>query len=237
MTSCGVWIRDFGGFLGIHSVPAVFGIPFSILVIILIDNAINLIDGMDGLSATICMIAALLFALTFRILSSPVHAIAAAATLGVLIPFWYFNVLGTNEKKTKTFMGDTGSQTLGFLLGYLIITLTNLPCGQPSDVLLVIGFSTVALPVMDLLRVFGERLALGNSPFKPDARHIHHKLLRLGLNESYALATLAVLDIVIVAANVCLAGKWDIHLLLGADLVFWILLNAGLSLGLKRLAR
>ena len=99
----GVYINNLYGILGIHAVPLWLGYPLTILIVVFIINAINLIDGIDGLASGLCSVACLFYGLTFFMLHQHVYAILAFATLGVLVPFFYYNVFGNAEHGRKIF--------------------------------------------------------------------------------------------------------------------------------------
>ena len=88
-----------------------------------ITNAINLIDGIDGLASGLCSIALSVLSVIFFIRMQYVYALLAICTLGVLMPFWCYNVFGNANRGHKLFMGDAGSLTLGYVIGFLIIHL------------------------------------------------------------------------------------------------------------------
>ena len=109
------------GLFGIHELSAYVGIPFTVLTVVFITNAINLIDGIDGLASGLSSVALLVF--TFLFISKGLwsYAMLSAGTFGVLVPFFYYNVFGSVERARKIFMGDTGSLTLGYTLSFLAI--------------------------------------------------------------------------------------------------------------------
>lgn len=111
--------------------PLWLGYPLTILIVVFIINAINLIDGIDGLASGLCSIACLFYGLTFFMLHQYVYAMLAFATLGVLVPFFYYNVFGNAKHGRKIFMGDTGSLTIGMMLCFLSLKLTM--CGLDDN--------------------------------------------------------------------------------------------------------
>ncbi len=234
---CGVWLRDLGGILGIHEIPPIVGIPLSIVLIVLVINALNLIDGIDGLAGFLCLIAMAAMFTWYYSIGLRTYLLLSAATGGVLIPFLYHNIWGTNEKQNKTFMGDTGSQILGFIISFLVMFLVSLPLKGGTTTCLVDGFALVALPVLDLVRLFFWRIIHGRSPFQPDANHIHHKLMRCGLSPRLTLVVLIALDLVFVLGNHLLYPSVNINLLLLMNIGFWMLVNGVVNLRLKRVAK
>ena len=93
--------------MGIYAIPNWIGIPFTILTIVFITNAINLIDGIDGLASGLSSVALLVFGLLFIEKGLWMYSMLAFSTLGVLVPFFYYNVFGNAERARKIFMGDT----------------------------------------------------------------------------------------------------------------------------------
>ena len=115
----GLWINDLGGLLGLHEIPAYIGMPLTVFLTVYITNAINLIDGIDGLASGLSCIALGLLIIVCAIVGQWTHAFLAAATLGVVITFYYHNVFSVSGR--KLFMGDAGSLTLGYILSFLVL--------------------------------------------------------------------------------------------------------------------
>ena len=109
----GNWLDTLGGLFGIYSVPALLGVPVTVFAVVYVTNAINLIDGIDGLASGLCCIALSVLSVFFFIQDQCVYALLAICTLGILMPFWCYNVFGNANCGHKLFMGDAGSLTLG----------------------------------------------------------------------------------------------------------------------------
>ena len=150
---------------------------------------------------------------------------ASFGMLGVLIPFWFYNVFGSADRGKKIFMGDTGSLTLGFLLSFLIVYLSGLDKDSSPKGMLLIGLSTLLIPLMDIPRVMLARIRQGRNPFTPDTNHIHHKLMRAGLSPKCTMAFLLGASAFLVAFTLLL-----IHL--GCDLTLILLLEVALDVAL-----
>lgn len=97
----GMWINDLHGLFGIQELPEWFGYPLTILVIVYIINSINLIDGIDGLASGLCSVATFFYGTIFFILQEYIYAVLSFAMLGVLVPFFYYNVFGDATKQKK----------------------------------------------------------------------------------------------------------------------------------------
>ena len=105
----GLYINNMYGFFGIHEIPYYIGFPLTVLTIVFIDNAINLIDGIDGLAASLSIIALSGFLYMFIVQNVWSYSILIAGLIGVLVAFMYFNLFGSAENNRKIFMGDSGS--------------------------------------------------------------------------------------------------------------------------------
>ena len=228
LTLSGTWLNSLGGLFGIWEIPAWVGIPLSIIIIIYITNAINLIDGIDGLASGLSSISLIVMCAMFILRHDYVHALLALSTLGVLIPFWIYNVFGYSRHRHRLFMGDTGSLTLGFTISYLAIQLSTVhPGGDIRDNSgLIISFSALLIPLIDVIRVVLHRLINGKSPFLPDRNHIHHKLLLTGLRPKAVLLTILLLAVFFIAFNILLSPWLNITVLAAVDAAVWLVFIA-----------
>lgn len=239
----GLYITDLHGILGIHAIPAFIGVPLTVLIVVFIINSINLIDGIDGLASGLCIFSTLGFAFMFRRLAMDMNLVMAMSMLGVLVMFYIYNTLG-KRGRTKIFMGDTGSLTMGFLLAFFAIELccfkwvrvdlALLGETEPfytGDQLFVYGISLILIPVLDVFRVFYSRIRDGKSPFKPDKRHIHHKFLAMGFSMRQARWSIFAMSFVFSAMNVLMSFVlcWNINIIIVIDIVIWVAFNLYIS--------
>ena len=172
-------IESFYGLFGLESIPFFLTICLTVLVVVFIINAFNLIDGIDGLAAGLGIIVSFTFAVVFYVVGEYNFVMLAFSLIGSLGTFLFFNF----SKKWKIFMGDTGSMILGLFVSIMALKFLNL---NNKISLLEIGFSNLPfltililfIPIFDTLRVFLIRLYLGKSPFRPDKNHLHHILLK-----------------------------------------------------------
>jgi len=231
----GIWFNDLHGMLWIHSIPSWIGYPLTILMVVFIINAINLIDGIDGLASGLCSVACLCYGLTFCMLHQYIYAMLAFATLGVLVPFFYYNVFGNAEHGRKIFMGDTGSLTIGMMLCFLGIRLAlcapRYSAGVPNP--MVLAFSPLIIPCFDVIRVYMYRVRNGRNPFLPDKNHIHHKLLAIGFRQRMAMITIISTSLVLTLLNIILSQYVDVNVLLLLDTVIWTIGNIWLTRRIK----
>lgn len=223
----GCWIKDFYGFVWIENIPTIFGWAISIFLVIYVVNAINLIDGIDGLASGLSAIALFFYSYLFFQAGEYMYALLAGATLGTLIPFFYYNVFGSSERHTKIFMGDTGSLTIGTVLAFLSIEVFNLsPDSVPyGENLFIVAIAPIILPCFDVVRVFTHRVRNGNNPFLPDKCHIHHKLLAMGCRQWQALITILVCDALFTLFNLALSPYFNPTWIIAADLLILMSLN------------
>jgi UDP-GlcNAc:undecaprenyl-phosphate GlcNAc-1-phosphate transferase len=176
--------------LYIHSLDNLFGfgdillrfwlaVPFTILAVVGVINALNLIDGLDGLASGVSVIALSAFFILAWMDGNAAVALLCAALLGAVLGFLKYNLY-----PARIFMGDTGSMTLGFILAFLAILLTQTPEARISPIvpMLILG-----LPIIDTLWVMGRRLTKRQNPFVPDQTHVHHKFLNLGLQHRFTV--------------------------------------------------
>ena len=221
----GNWFDSFGGLFGIYSVPV--WVPFTVFIVVYITNAINLIDGIDGLASGLCCIALSVLSVIFFLRGQYVYALLAVCTLGILMPFWCYNVFGNANRGHKLFMGDAGSLTLGYVISFLIIhmSVTNEVSPTLSNPYMVIAFSTVLVPLLDVIRVVLHRLREHKNPFLPDKNHFHHKLLRTGMRVRMVMVTILGIALSFIGLNAWLAWWMNITFLLAINLILWSLLH------------
>ncbi len=180
----GIRITSFEGLLGINELPLMAQYTFTILAIVGITNAFNLIDGIDGLAGGIGFMSLVTLGIFLTMSGDTNTALIAFALAGGIMAFLYFNF-----NPAKIFMGDTGSLVLGFVIAVLCIRLLQVNVMVPDPVLphapvFVLGM--VLIPVFDTLRVFAVRIWKGKSPFEADKTHIHHLLTNAGFSHSFA---------------------------------------------------
>lgn len=227
----GVVFSDLHGMVSLYALPVWFSYPLTVLVTVFIINAVNLIDGLDGLASGLCSIAFLSYGLAFTYFHEFVYAMLSFATLGVLIPFYYYNVFGKVERGRKIFMGDTGSLTIGMMLCFLSVRLTNVAGtghpGLPNP--LVLAFAPLLIPCLDVVRVYLHRVRKGKNPFLPDKNHIHHKLLDIGMKQRTAMVTIVSVSLFLTLCNILLSVCVDITLLLFMDIFVWTGANIWLT--------
>jgi UDP-N-acetylmuramyl pentapeptide phosphotransferase/UDP-N-acetylglucosamine-1-phosphate transferase len=192
-----------------------FSIIFTTFVFVVVINAYNLIDGVDGLAASFSVFAIYLIGLCFKDINLSIFQFCNVL-IAILLPFFFINF----SKKHKMFLGDTGSLFLGttiiLFVGYLLNSnnAVHVPCNMNRAL-----YALVALcyPLLDTLRVFTLRLTRGQSPFRADKSHLHHKLLGLGFSHFTTTASLLTFNIIIYLINCSLLNEVDVNAVLVAD--------------------
>ena len=179
------------GFLGIEEIGMFPGVILTFFVIIVIINAFNLMDGIDGLAAGMSILAATVFCGWFYISGHIQYAILSIALVGAIAGFFYFNLYG---KKNKIFMGDTGSLVLGTIMSVIVIQFNEFNIDQTLPFALksapAVSIGILIYPLADTIRVFVIRAIQLKSPFTADKNHLHHRLLTLGFSHKKATYTI-----------------------------------------------
>lgn len=235
----GEWFNSLGGLFGIYDLPVYIGIPVTLFVVVYITNAINLIDGIDGLASGLCCIALVVLGMMCTLQGEYIFAMLAFTTFGVIVPFWFYNVFGNAKRGHKLFMGDAGSLTLGYIISLLVIHLSRIDMneGEAGQVNLVLSFSTLIVPLFDVVRVVMHRVREGKNPFMPDKNHFHHKLLRTGMRPRIVMVTILFVALFFIVLNWLLIDLMRMTGLLITDIVLWILLQLGINHGIKKKQR
>ena len=163
----------------------ILSIPISVFWIVGITNAVNLIDGLDGLACGVSTISSMTLLVIALIVSEPETAVLAGGCIGFL-PY--------NLNPAKIFMGDTGSTFLGFVLA--VVSIQGL-FKFYAIISFAVPFLMLGLPIFDTTFAIIRRLAKGQSPMTPDRGHIHHRLIDMGFSQKQAVATLYVISAIL----------------------------------------
>jgi UDP-GlcNAc:undecaprenyl-phosphate GlcNAc-1-phosphate transferase len=169
-----------------HLIPTWIGVPLTVLFIMGVTNAINLADGLDGLAGGTTLLSAAAMSILAHVSGNRGVEIAGLALCGALLGFLRFNTW-----PARVFMGDAGSQFLGFSLAVLALLVTQ-GDAQPFSAAVPVMF--LGLPIVDTVTVMARRLREGRSPFSADRNHLHHKLLGLGFDHHEAVAVIYTLQ-------------------------------------------
>lgn len=221
----GYCIDDFHGLWGIGRIPRWIAVPLTVVASVGIINAINLIDGVNGLSSGFCILACMMFGTLFYLSGDMKMTLLAVVSVGALIPFFFHNVFG---KTSKMFIGDGGTLVMGIIMSIFVIEILqsgSLCAAYVGESIGLIPFALAVLciPVFDTLRVMSTRILKGTSPFHPDKTHLHHMFIELGA--SHMATTLAILSL-----NVSVVLCWWLLAVSGAPIDVQLYAVAGMSL-------
>jgi UDP-GlcNAc:undecaprenyl-phosphate GlcNAc-1-phosphate transferase len=177
-------------------------IPITVIWIVAITNAVNLIDGLDGLAVGVATISALTMLVIAMMVSEGIVAILMAALAGSCVGFMPYNV-----NPAKLFMGDTGSTFLGFILATMSIQglfkfYTIISFAVP--------FLLLGLPIFDTCFAVFRRLSKGQNPMSPDRSHVHHRLIDMGCNQKQAVAILYLISAILGLSAVVLTTSGEL---------------------------
>ena len=181
-------------------------IPITVIWIVGLTNAVNLIDGLDGLAIGVSSISALTMLAIAILVAEPQVAVIMAALVGACIGFMPYNM-----NPAKIFMGDTGSTFLGYIVA--CITIQGL-FKFYAVISFVVPFLILGLPIFDTMFAIIRRISHGQNPMAPDRSHVHHRLIDMGLNQKQAVAVLYVISAILGLSAVVLATSGEIKAIL-----------------------
>ncbi len=195
----------------IQSMHSIFGIEelelwqsyiISIFTYIVIVNAYNLIDGLDGLAAGIGLISSLSFGFLFAYSENIPLALLSFVLAGALLAFLIFNF-----SPARIFMGDSGSLIIGAIISILVINAINIPITKLPEIiknsnLPILVISVLVYPLTDTIRAFTIRAFRGVSPFTADKNHIHHQFIKIGFSHRKTVISLYLYNLLIIGFGV-----------------------------------
>ena len=196
--------------------PGWVAVPLTAFVIVGVTNAINLSDGLDGLAGGISILTFICIGYLSYLSEDSVITLLSIAVIGAIFGFLRFNTYPAN-----LFMGDSGSQFLGFLAVSLCLKLTQGETGLNK----LLPLMLMGLPILDTLSVMVKRMAAGKSPFLPDKNHLHHRFVGLGLSHTETVALLYILQALLVTSAFLLRSQSE-----------WLILCLCLAFGVAVLA-
>src|SRR4051794_10223566 len=182
-TFFGVYVHAFTfPVVGIHQVPPEVGVPLTVIAIVAVMNMVNFLDGLDGLAAGVCAISGFTFAVIELSLGRVGAAVLAAIVCGACLGFLHHNFY-----PARIFMGDSGALLLGFTLAAVSVQGLLKTAALAT---LVLPLLVLAVPVLDTSFVVAKRLRSGQPIYVADARHLHHRFVRLGFSQRRAVVYL-----------------------------------------------
>lgn len=220
----GVCIDNFNGLWGINEISWWIAVPLTVFAGVGIINAINMIDGINGLSSGLCIVVCLLFGFTFYHVADVTNAALAFTVAFALMPFFVHNVFGY---KSRMFIGDAGTMMLGILITWFMIEYIgvfgiehNLPNGL---CVIANAISILIVPVFDTIRVMTSRIIKGRSPFSADKTHLHHAFIGCGF--SHVVTSVSE---ILLSAVVYLIGYTAYWLDASTDVQLYVVILAGI---------
>lgn len=198
----GYSIDNFHGLWGVGAITPWLGVPLTVVAAVGIINAINLIDGVNGLSSGYCIMSCAIFGGFFYLTDDMMMTILAAACIGALIPFFIHNVFGN---RLRMFIGDGGTLMMGMVLSLFVLRVLDVDNDGVAELslnasvsgrefgLIPFTLAVLSIPVFDTLRVMTMRIVRGTSPFSPDKTHLHHAFIDMGF--SHFATTLSILGL------------------------------------------
>ena len=187
------WLADLGELFGPGSVAlGILAIPFTLFAIVGLVNATNMVDGMDGLAGGLVAVALFGFLVLAAAAGRMAEAQLIVFALGALTGFLLFNMRHPWNRRATVFLGDAGSLSLGLLVVWLAISLSQ---GAGRAMSPAIALWLFALPLMDCVSIILRRMSKGRSPFHADRQHLHHVLLLAGYSSAKAVAIILALAI------------------------------------------
>jgi UDP-GlcNAc:undecaprenyl-phosphate/decaprenyl-phosphate GlcNAc-1-phosphate transferase len=182
-TTFGVWVQTFTfPVVGVQTLPVWVGVPLTVIGIVAVMNMVNFLDGLDGLAAGVCAIAGFTFSVIELSLGRTGAAVLAAIVCGACLGF-----LRQNFYPARIFMGDSGALLLGYTLAAVSVQGLLKTAALAT---LVLPLLVLAVPVLDTSFVVAKRLKSRQPVYVADARHLHHRFMRLGFSQRRAVAYL-----------------------------------------------
>ena len=196
-------VDSFHGLWGIESFSWWMGVPLTVIAGVGIINAVNMIDGVNGLSSGMCIISCSMFGSAFVWVGDVPGALVSFCMVAAQIPFLLRNVFGN---RSRMFIGDSGTMVMGGLQSWFVICMLRSDgpgaelanYGQSNMIALTLAILSV--PIFDTARVMFMRMAQGHSPFKPDKTHLHHVFVGVGISHSITALSEILINVSIVAA-------------------------------------
>lgn len=212
----GMCVDTFHGMWGVDSFSWWIAVPLTVFAGVGIINAINMIDGVNGLSSGLCIVCSLLFGTVFIKTQDIPNVVLSFTMAAAILPFYIHNVFGL---KSRMFIGDAGTMVMGVLLTWFLICLLS----SKSEAtyyqatrginMIAMSLAILSVPIFDTLRVMIMRIAKSKSPFEPDKTHLHHVFIKVGVSHFITSSVEIILGLIT-------TGIWGISTLLGAGLDF-----------------
>ena len=222
----GMCVDTFHGMWGVNAFSWWFAVPLTVIAGVGIINAINMIDGVNGLSSGICIVSSILFGTIFIIAQDIPNAVLAFTMAAALLPFYIHNVFGL---KSRMFIGDAGTMVMGMLMTWFLIcmlsskSLVSYYHTENGVNMIAMSLAVLSVPVFDTLRVMTMRIMKKKNPFKPDKTHLHHVFVNVGVSH-FITSTIEIL------LGLLIFGIWLISVCcgVGLDVQLYIVIAASM---------
>lgn len=221
-------IDTFHGLWGVWGISWWLAVPLTVFAGVGIINAVNMIDGVNGLSSTLCMLCSIMFGMVFVRSGDVANATLAFTMAAALFPFMIHNVFGL---RSRMFIGDAGTMVMGVLLIWFTMCLLRsdspIPYYDTADGVNMIAFALAVLcvPVFDTVRVMIMRMVKKKNPFYPDKTHLHHVFVNIGVSHFFTTLTEVVIMLVVMAiwtlsVKLYVSIEWQLYIVVIASMLF-----------------
>lgn len=223
------YMDNFHGIWGIYELPKIVAGALTVFSCVGIINALNLIDGVDGLCSGYGMFASLLFGICFMRMGDTTCTVLSFSMFGALLPFMLYNVFG---HRLKMFLGDGGSLIVGFLCALFVTRVIQTGSDTVTGSTISFTLAILAIPVFDTVRVMLARIYNRRSPFHPDKTHLHHMFISLGFSHVITSINIITLNgLVVVAWHLCNVLNTSVEVQLYVTIVAGVFATWGLYYG------
>jgi UDP-N-acetylmuramyl pentapeptide phosphotransferase/UDP-N-acetylglucosamine-1-phosphate transferase len=189
-----------------------------------------MLDDVDGLAAGTAMIAFAVLGFLALYVQEYLLLMICATMIGMLIPFFYRNVMERRIGWRNIYLGGTGGLVIGYVLSFVVIALSRMGGTSLPEGIIMVCFGTLIIPMFDVLRVAVTRMVNHRSIFQRDNNHIHHRLIQGGMSPMQVLATILLVSVFFILFNaVGVWGGWNLSILLVTDVSFWLILQVVIS--------
>ncbi len=186
----GLRIENLHGILGVYEIPGLVSFTLTVLFIVGVTNAFNLMDGINGLAGIMAIINSALFGVIFYLNGQSNFALLAFALCGGVLGFLRFNI-----PKAKIFMGDSGSLFIGLLMGVFVIQ--TFQTNTYNELSISVALVPMFIPIFDTIRLFATRVMDRKSPMEADKNHLHHLVIKATSNHTHATFLIVTLHVLL----------------------------------------
>lgn len=221
-------IDTFHGLWGIETFSWWLAVPLTVFAGVGIINAVNMVDGVNGLSSSLCMLCSVLYGIVFMRAGDVSNAVLAFSAAAALIPFMIHNVFGL---RSRMFIGDAGTMVMGLLMTWFTMCMlrsdsTVVYYNSARNVnMIAFALAVLCVPVFDTIRVMTARIIHKKSPFHPDKTHLHHVFVNVGVSHFFTTVTeVLIMLLVMVGWTVSVAmgakAEWQLYIVVAASMLF-----------------